>query len=161
MRQVNAATLALIKRFEGCVLHVYDDGAGYPTIGVGHLIKHNESFTTITMEQADELLQHDLEIAEQAVDTMVHVPLTDNQFGSLVSLVFNIGAGAFAGSTLLKLLNQHSYNDAADRFLQWNHAGGKVMTGLTRRRVAERSLFLTNDLSKDKTQPKQEGGVPQ
>ncbi|KQD16250.1 lysozyme [Acinetobacter baumannii] len=70
------------------------------------------------------------------------MPLTQNQFDALVSLAYNIGSGAFKGSTLLKLLNKGDYKGAADQFLVWNKAGGKVMKGLVRRREAERALFL-------------------
>ena len=69
------------------------------------------------------------------------VPLTQNQFDALVSLTYNIGSGAFNNSTLLKL-NKGDYQGAADQFLVWNKADGKVMKGLVRRREAERALFL-------------------
>jgi hypothetical protein len=73
---------------------------------------------------------------------VVKVPLTQNQFDALVSLVYNIGQTAFSNSTLLKKLNAKDYQGAADQFLRWNKGGGKVMKGLVRRREAERALFL-------------------
>ncbi len=72
----------------------------------------------------------------------VTVPLNQNQFDALVSLTYNIGSGAFNNSTLLKKLNKGDYQGAADQFLVWNKAGGKVMKGLVRRREAEQALFL-------------------
>jgi GH24 family phage-related lysozyme (muramidase) len=73
---------------------------------------------------------------------MVKVTLRQNQFDALVSFVFNLGAGNFAGSTLLKMVNASDFNNAAGQFIRWNRAGGKVLTGLTRRREAEAALFL-------------------
>ncbi|RPI74763.1 MAG: lysozyme, partial [Desulfobacteraceae bacterium] len=68
--------------------------------------------------------------------------LSQNQFDSLVSLVYNIGAGAFERSTLLRLLNQGDYTGAANQFCLWNKAGGKILPGLIKRRCEETLLFL-------------------
>ncbi len=73
---------------------------------------------------------------------LVTVDLDQDQFDALVSFTFNLGAGNLQSSTLLKLLNQGEYTQAADQFLRWNKAGGRVLPGLTRRREAERALFL-------------------
>jgi lysozyme len=73
----------------------------------------------------------------------VKAPINQNQFDALVSFVYNVGAGNFAKSTLLKKLNKADYQGAGDEFLRWNRGGGKVLNGLIRRRDAERSLFLT------------------
>jgi lysozyme len=83
----------------------------------------------------------DLRESEQAVDYLVKVPLTDNQRGALVSFVFNVGAGNFRASTLLKKLNIRDYDGAADEFPRWNKARGKVLIGLKRRRADEAKLF--------------------
>lgn len=135
--------LTLIKEAEGCVLHVYKDVAGLPTIGVGHLIKAGEHFTTITQAQADALLAQDILPAAACVSRVVTVHLTQNQFDALVSFTFNLGCGALTGSTLLKLLNSGNYAGAADQFLRWNKAEGRVVQGLTTRRETERTLFLS------------------
>ena len=74
---------------------------------------------------------------------LVKVDLTQNEFDALVSLIYNIGAGNFQKSTLLKVLNQEKYDAAANQFLRWNKAGGNVLAGLTKRREHERELFLT------------------
>jgi len=78
-----------------------------------------------------------------AVNKTVKVPLTSNQFSALVSLCFNIGIGAFQKSTLVRVLNQGNYGEAANQFLRWNQGGGKVLAGLVRRRQRERELFLS------------------
>jgi lysozyme len=84
---------------------------------------------------------YDLNYAEHAVTTLVLVPLTQNQFDALVSLVYNIGVTAFKNSTLLRLLNSHDYSGASAQFLVWDHSGGVVSLGLHRRRVAEQQVF--------------------
>jgi lysozyme len=88
---------------------------------------------------------------EQAVNSLVKVKLTQNQFDALISFVYNVGADIDADniaeglgdSTLLKKLNAGDYKGAADQFLKWDKANGKVMKGLTIRRQAERALFLS------------------
>lgn len=142
--RTGSAGIALIKRFEGCRLQAYPDPAtgGEPiTIGVGHTggVKLGD---TITQEEADELLHGDLIHAEDDIARLVKAPLNQNEYDALVSLVFNIGGTNFAMSTLLKHLNAWRYDDAANQFLVWNKAAGKVMQGLIRRREAERKLFL-------------------
>lgn len=140
--QTSQVGIDAIKDFEGVRLKAYDDGVGVWTIGVGHTagVKRGD---VITMAQVDEFLRSDLKDAEDAVNNSVKVPLTQGQFDSLVSFVFNLGAGAFRGSTLLKKLNAGDYVGAGDEFLKWNKAGGRVMAGLVKRRAAERTMFLT------------------
>lgn len=140
MRQVNQETIDLIKHFEGCVLKVYIDAVGFPSVGIGHLIKHNELFTTITMEEAEALLQKDLSEAINGVLRYIKVPLTDNQFGALVSFCFNLGNGCLQRSTLRQRINRGDF-EVGNEFLKYNKAGGKVLKGLTRRRIAEANLF--------------------
>ena len=119
--------MQLIRNFEGFVDHVYKDAVGYPTIGIGHLIKAGEIFPEeITEVEAYEILAKDLKEAEDAVNKMVKVTLRQNQFDALVSFVFNLGAGNLAGSTLLKMVNASDFNNAAGQFVRWNRAGGKV-----------------------------------
>ena len=135
----------LIKNFEGCKLEAYPDPAthGEPiTIGVGHTggVKLGD---VITKEQADEYLVNDVAHAANAVNQMVAVSITQGEFDALCSFAFNLGIGNLKNSTLLKKLNSGDIQGAADQFLVWNKAAGKVMAGLTRRREAERALFLT------------------
>jgi len=136
-------TRELVARFEGLRLAVYKDEAGLDTIGYGHLVKKGESFTVISIAQAEALLDADLEPARAAVAKYVAVPVSDNQRAALVSLVFNIGVGAFVASTLLSLLNEYDYQGAAGQFDRWVYAGGKVSKGLQTRRSAEKALFLS------------------
>lgn len=148
MRKVNKAGLDLIKSFEGLFLKPYLDPIGIPTIGFGTIkyplgAKVTMQDPAITEQQAEQYLQHEVDAKATAVEKMVKVPLNDNEYAALVSFSYNVGSGALQGSTLLKLLNAGTDRSAvADQFLRWNKAGGKELAGLTRRRQAERSLFL-------------------
>jgi lysozyme len=135
----------LIKEFEGFRATAYICPAGVVTVGYGTTrIKGNavQLGTTITTDEADVLLEEDLKKFEDAVNQNVRVEITQNQFDALVAFVYNVGAGNFKKSTLLKKINDEDFTVAADEFLKWNKAGGKVLKGLTRRRTAERELFL-------------------
>lgn len=136
----SAACRALIESFESCRLKAYQDGRGVWTLGTGHTKGVCEG-DICTFQQANDWLSEDLQEAESAVNRLVTVPLTQNQFDALVSLVFNIGQGNFEGSTVLRRLNQKSYGAAADAFLMWTKIGGQISAGLVRRREAERKLF--------------------
>ena len=141
--KTSQAGVDFIKFREGVRLNAYKDSAGRMTIGYGHLILPGEHLESgIQESRAERLLILDLAVAEDAINRMVHAPLTQNQFDALVSLVFNIGTGAFHKSTLRSLLNIGNMTIAADEFLRWNKADGKVFEGLINRRRAERELFL-------------------
>ena len=144
MQQINQIGLDLIKSFEGYRDTAYLCPANVWTIGWG-TTKGVRSGQTITPEEAEKFLKRDLKVFEAQVTEMVKVPLTSNQFSALVSFAYNCGTGALKGSTLLKKLNQEDYLGAAEEFLRWNKANGKRLAGLTRRRVAERLLFLKKD----------------
>ncbi|WP_208952189.1 lysozyme [Rahnella sp. ChDrAdgB13] len=145
--QTSQKGLELIKHFEGCELTAYQDSVGVWTIGYGWTQPVNGvpvgAGMTITQSVADELLVTGVVQYEQGVSRLVAVPLNQNQFDALVDFAYNLGVSALAGSTLLKKLNAGDYVGAADEFLRWNKAGGKVLSGLTRRRAAERELFLS------------------
>lgn len=131
-----------IASFEGFRADAYWDPWGQVwTIGYGHTagVRPGEKVTTT---QALKLLEQDAASAATAIRDLVHVRLNQNQFDALVSFVFNLGAGALAESTLLKLLNRGNYRGAARQFHLWDHAGGQVLPGLLRRREAEAHLFL-------------------
>ena len=139
---LSAAGLQLIRQSEGFRDRVYNDVAGNPTIGYGHLVRPNESFPNgITEDQANSILDEDVLQAEQTVNLLVKVALTQGQFDALVDFVFNMGAGRFAGSTLLRDLNLAQYGAAAEQLILWDHAGGAVVAGLKARREAEVALF--------------------
>lgn len=145
------AGLSLIARVEGFRSECYDDSAGYCTIGFGHLIHRGATGTDpgaeaafvdgISETDALEVLRKDVNIAEAAVKRHVQVPLLQGQFDALVSFVFNIGETAFAGSTLLKHLNESNYASAQAQFHRWTFAGGKSVKGLVTRRRLEAAMF--------------------
>lgn len=134
--------MQLIRNFEGVKFSAYLCPAGVWTIGYGHT-KGVKEGDACTLGQAQKWLQEDLQGSEADVEALVTVPLTQGQFDALVSFVFNLGASALASSTLLRKLNAGDYLGAADQFPRWNKAAGAVQKGLTRRRRAERALFLS------------------
>ena len=138
--------LDLIKEFEGCRLEAYPDpgtnGAPY-TIGYGATGPDITISTSWTQEQADEALEATVTKVSNFVQRQLMETPTNNEVCAMVCLAYNIGIGNFAHSSLLKSFNEGDIETAANDFLQWNHAGGKVMEGLTRRREAERTLFLS------------------
>jgi lysozyme len=166
MREINQAGLDLIKSFEGIPdgdpstvnIDAYLDPVGIWTIGWGHAIRVGNDFLRgsqnkararalypggLTLTQAEALLRADLMDTCRDVEAAVKVPITDNQFGALVSFTFNLGIGNLGKSTLLRLVNAGQFGPAAGEFGKWNKAGGKVLAGLTRRRTAEAALFST------------------
>lgn len=142
--KTNKAGLELIKEFEGFRSNAYLCPAGVWTIGYGTTRINGlkvKPGSTATREMAERYLQADLATFERNVKKLVRVPLNDNQFSALVSFTYNCGVGAFANSTLLRLLNQGHYNQVRTQLMRWNKAGGRELAGLTRRRKAEADLF--------------------
>lgn len=148
MRKVNKAGLDLVKSFEGLFLKPYLDPIQIPTIGYGTIKYENGTKVSmkdpaITEERATELLEWEINEKAHNVERMTKVVLNDNEFAALVSFAYNVGWQGLEKSTLMKLLNSNADRTAvADQFLRWNKADGKELPGLTRRRQAERSLFL-------------------
>jgi len=145
--KINAATVELVKSFEGLRLQAYQDSVGVWTIGYGTTAAAGVGIVPkagmkITEAQAEEYLRLGLEKFARQIEPGIKVSVTDNQFGAMVSLAYNIGPGAFLKSTLLRKLNAGDELGAAQQFAVWNKAGGKVLNGLVRRREAERRLFL-------------------
>lgn len=140
-----------IEHFEGFRADLYDDAAGNCTIGIGHLVhmgrcngsEPGEFRQGISRQRAEEILQQDAASAASAVHDHVKVPLSQERFDALVSFVFNVGAGNFESSTLLRELNAKHYHAVPEQLLQWTHAGGQVLPGLVTRRKAEGELFAT------------------
>jgi lysozyme len=146
MTDVCQAAKNLIKADEGLVLHAYADPAtgGDPwTIGYGHTGPGVREMGIITMDQANALFEADITKFADDVDALLEGDVTENQFGAMVSLAYNIGLGNFEKSSVLRFHNAGDYVTAANRFLLWNMAAGRVMAGLTRRRAEERTLYLT------------------
>ena len=152
-----------LKQCEGCVMRngrhiIYDDKNGRPiaagaalpagaTIGYGHLIKPGEDFRDgIDEDAATEILRDDLSVAERAVCNAITTNLRQNQFDALVMLCFNIGARNFANSTVVKYINNPNFKSAryfnlGAAWRAWNRTGGRVSTGLGRRREVEINIY--------------------
>lgn len=140
--KTNESGLALIRQFEGCRLKAYKCPSGVWTIGYGwtHGVKPTDQWT---QSQAEEMLVKGLDQYENAVQSAIGAhSTTSNQFSALVSICYNIGAGNFVKSSMLRHHKAGDYAKAADAFLLWNKAGGKVLNGLIKRRQAERALYL-------------------
>lgn len=139
----------LIKHFEGYYSKAYKCPANIPTIGIGTIRYPNgapvQLGDTCTEEQAEAWLRDELGECEKYIQKLVTAPINDEQYSALACLIYNIGAGGFSHSTLLKKLNYQKYEEAADQFLAWVKANGKTLPGLERRRRAERNLFIGKD----------------
>lgn len=134
--------LALTKSFEQCRLMPYKDGGGVWTDGWGNTHRVVPG-VAITQDKADADLVMNVADAVDTVNDHVTVPLTQNQFDALVDFTFNCGSTAFKTSTLLRKLNGGDYSGACTELSRWDKDNGQVVAGLTRRRVAEQSLFNT------------------
>ena len=146
MKTTSKLGLTLIEHYEGCKLKEYLCQAGVPTIGTGHT-KGVKVGDVITQDQADKFLSIDLKEAENAVNAQ-KLDINQAQFDALVSFTFEEGAGAFAGSTLLKRIKNKESNTAiADEFAKWNKVkvNGKLIPsdGVIARRKSEFFLFST------------------
>ena len=139
--KISSKGLELIKKYEGFSSKKYLCPAGKATIGYGHVIQNGETYTMLTEKEALALLDQDADIAENTVNTLVKVPLNQNQFDALVSLVYNWGSGNFLRSQLLQKIDNNDYTGAKMGFLKINKIKGKISHGLTNRRVAEVNLF--------------------
>jgi len=147
--KLNQTGYDLIKTFEGLSLKPYKCSAGVPTIGYGNTyyengVKVQMSDTPITKQRSEELLKHSADRYALKVANLLKKPVTQNQFNALVSFAYNVGSGALASSTLLKLVNVNP-NDAmiSKEFLKWNKVNKVPNNGLTNRRIKESSLYFT------------------
>ena len=139
-RRVSEEALALIKRWEGLKLQSYKCVAGVWTVGFGHVATARPGMV-ISETQATRLLMEDLARFEAAIERLVRVPLSDGQFGALVSWAFNVGEGAAARSSLIRKLNAGEYDAVPGELARWNKVDGKVVPGLSNRRAAEAGLW--------------------
>lgn len=140
--KTSAEGIALIQHFEDLRLEAYRCPAGRWTIGYGHTGPDVQPGIRITRERADELLRLDLEFVEHFLGSHVKADLAQHQFDALASFAFNVGVGAFLGSTLLRVLNDGDYDEAACQFERWVYSKGQRLRGLVRRRAAEKAMFL-------------------
>src|SRR5579863_9399620 len=138
MMTLGAKGAALIQSFEGFRDKAYKDQRGIWTCGFGHTGPDVVEGTTCTPYQASLWFDQDTAKAVHAVIVTTDVPVNQNQFDAMTSLAYNIGAHAFEGSTLVKVLNAGNYMMAAEQFLVWDRTAGVVNAGLSRRRAAER-----------------------
>ncbi|MCP5243102.1 MAG: lysozyme [Burkholderiales bacterium] len=150
LREVYPPGIELTKVSEGFRSKLYNDAAGFCTIGYGHLIKKARCDGTekpefksgITEQQGETLLIEDMDWAKYSVMQAVSVELTEGQYAALVDFVFNVGSGNFNKSTLLKKVNARQHAEVPAQFRRWIRAGGKVWQGLVTRREREIDLYL-------------------
>lgn len=149
---INQRGLDIIKFFEGLKLKAYECPAStaekrFFTIGYGTTRiegKQVQQNTTITAEQAEQYLKADLWIFEKAVSSLITSKINSNQYNAILCFVYNVGAGNFKTSTLLKKVNINPADTSIkDEFLKWNKANGKTLQGLTNRRTKEAELYFT------------------
>ncbi len=157
-RQINDDGLKLIESFEGLFLTAYHGAADRPgllSLGYGHTDAAGPPTVTagmtITKEQADAILCTDLSKVEADVESLVKVPLNDNQFAALVSFAFNCGSTALKNSSLLRKLNAGDYDSVPESLMAWVNANGKRVQGLVRRRVAEGELWSRDSMPSSNT----------
>jgi len=151
--QAEQLALGMLKRFEGFSGNPYPDpvSGGEPwAIGYGStrdLLGRPVSADTpsITELQASQLAMLDMLTAFKAVESAIKVPLTQHEQAAIEDFIYNVGAGNFRDSTLLRLINQNQLPLAAKQFELWDHADGKVISGLLRRRLVEEQTFITKD----------------
>lgn len=146
--QLSSNGFRLLGELEGIVLKPYRDSVGIPTIGIGSTYyedgtKVRMADKPITTERAIQLAKNVVKSFEQQVNKSILLPMTQNQFDAMVLLCYNIGKSGFARSSVVRHFNLGNIQRAADSFLLWNKAGGRVVQGLVNRRNKERSLFLS------------------
>ncbi|EEO27710.2 lysozyme [Oxalobacter paraformigenes] len=136
---ISATVLVSIALHEGYRDKAYKDAVGIPTIGYGETAGVKMGDRT-TPERALVTLLSSANRHADAIRPCIHVPLHQHEFDAYVSLAYNIGAGNFCRSTLVKKLNAKDYAGACEEIRRWNKAGGKVLAGLTKRREKEYRL---------------------
>ena len=150
VRKVYEKGVQLTANMEGFRPELYDDPAGYCTIGFGHLVRKAPCDGSepprfqrgLSREQALELLRSDLGLAEQAVSALAQSELSDGQFASLCDFAYNVGRGALARSTLLEHVNQQAWERVPTQFRRYVFANGRKLNGLVVRREREIELFF-------------------
>lgn len=134
-----AAVVPLVATYEGTVLRTYRDPIGIVTACTGHTGPELRMGQTFTREQCEAMLYQDLAQHADALDC-ISQPLTDGQRAAFLSFAFNVGEGAFCGSTLVRKANAGDMDGACAELSRWTYAGGKQLPGLVRRRMAERAM---------------------
>ena len=144
---VSDKCIDMIKHHEGVRLRPYRCPAGLWTVGVGHLIGDGKTLPdawnrTFTMEEVNDILKEDLRRFERGVLRLCPNGLTQSRFDALVSFSFNVGLGNLQRSSVRMRHNRGDYAGAAEAFLMWTKAAGRMLPGLVKRRQDERSLYL-------------------
>ena len=148
---VSDKAIKMIRHHEGVRVKPYQDAIGLWTVGVGHLIGDGKTLPdewnrTLTIGEVDEILRKDLARFEAGVERLCPTGLTQSRFDALVSISFNFGLGNLQRSSIRMKHNRGEFEDAADSFLLYNKAGGKIFKGLVNRRNDERALYLSNTI---------------
>lgn len=153
IEQAEEVALSIAKPFEGFEPNPYPDpGTGAEPWAIGFGSTHDASDKPVTPQtppiafgEACDLAMRDMYRAFQAIAGEIAAPMTVHEIAAVMDFVYNVGAGNFKNSTLLRLINLKQYALAAQQFERWDEAGGKVMAGLLRRRLAEEQIFETKD----------------
>ena len=135
----------LIKKYEGFKPQSYQDSVGVWTIGYGTTRINGQPVKagmTITEDQALQLVQQEVNKLWSQIESILKVKINDNQMNALVDFAYNLGFNALKTSTLMRLVNESKFDEAANQFPRWVYAGGKVLPGLVKRREAEKQLFI-------------------
>lgn len=149
MKQLDAGAdqgTALIRRFEGFSAKPYLCPAGMLTVGYGHVIREGEDFlkSGITRQEADLILEHDVDLTLVSVKRLVPILLTAGQMAALLSFTFNLGAGALQRSTLRRKILRGEHAEVPAEFRKWVWAGDRKLKGLQRRREAEALIYAAD-----------------
>jgi lysozyme len=139
--QTFSKTKRLLQYFEGFSSHIYTCSGGFATIGYGHRLRSYETMSSITMADAESLLEQDIQLTADAVARLIAVSLKTNQWMALVSFTFNLGPAALQRSALRAKVNRNEHGDVPREFLRWVHARGQKCPGLIRRRRIEASIY--------------------
>ena len=155
--KVSDKLIEMIKHDEGVKTRPYQCPALLWTVGVGHVIDPNHAKVkladrkqlpipsgwdrVLSMDEVDAILKQDLARFEAGVMRLCPKTVKQGQFDALVSFAFNVGLGNLQNSTLRMKHNREDFDGAAEEFLKWNKAGGKVLKGLDRRRKGEKALY--------------------
>lgn len=143
-----AMAMTIIKQFEGCKLEAYRDIVGIPTIGYGETQGVVMGMKWTQLQADSQLALRTQEFMDGVIKACPRLLMSaPEHVAACTSLAYNIGLQAFAKSTVCKRLMDGDYNGAADAILMWNKAGGKEVAGLTRRRIAERAMFITGKVN--------------
>lgn len=142
------SVIDIIRHYEGCKLTAYLCPAKVWTVGFGHTGKGIVEWVTITQEQAEDYLREDLILFENFLNSMCDkaaITLKQHEFDACISLMFNIGQGAFKSSTVWRMVvNQRPASEIDKAFMMWVYANSKTLSGLVARRKTESLLYREN-----------------